>query len=177
MTLKLDGQIKATLGYPSNGFEGLRMYGLAPNQVRQSTPRYGMAESVEKRDKFGAKNGIITGTVIDKNNDNGENINQHVKGRAEDRRFHMYKEPRIEGGKVITSKRLKSKKYSTGVVFAVEEPIEQPGFVSGQPGEEYFTLSPERWDGNRVNMHGTQRERTNTGFRGKRAKKVWTKKY
>ncbi len=177
MTLKLDGQIRATLGYPANGFEGLRLYGLAPNQVRQATPRYAMAESVEKRDKFGAKNGIVAGTIIDKNNDLGENIHEHIKGKASDRRFHHYKEPRIVNGQVVTSKRLKDKSYSTGVVYPVEEPIERPGFVSGQPGEEYVTFSPERWDGNRVNMHGTQRNRTNTGFRGSKAKKVWTKKY
>ncbi len=143
--LKLDNQLRSTLGMRGPGFDSLRMFGLSGNQILQSSGQF--------------------------NPD--ADLSEHKKGKVYRNQIHKYAKPHKVDGVVHSSKRLVEKPYASGVLFPVDEPKEVEAGVTGQPGEEYVTLSPERWDGNRVNMHGTQRQRSNSGFRGKKPKKAW----
>jgi hypothetical protein len=141
--MKLDKQLIKTLGVRDAQIGDLAIYGLSGRQVLQAS---GSFEA---------------------------DLSEHQKGKVTRNQIHKYAEPRIENGVAISSKRLKEKVYSSGVFYPVEDYEPEAIGPSGQPGEEYVTLSPERWDGNRVNMSGTQTSRTNTGFRGKKPRKGW----
>lgn len=147
MALKLDKQLIKALDVRSPGFDDLRVYGLSGGQIKLSMGNFdGPAQP---------------------------NLKEHYQGRVKPVQIHKYVSPRKENGVVITSKPLKNKSYVSGVYFPVEEETVIEAGITGFPGEEYVNLSPERWDGNRVNMHGTQKSRNHGGFRGKRAKKAW----
>jgi len=145
--LKLDGQLRQALGVRSPGFDDLRMLGLTGGQIK-----------------------------LDMGNFDGPaqpNLKEHIKGRVKPVQIHKYAEPRKENGVVITSKPLKNKPYCSGVYFPVDEPSEKEAGATGQPGEVYCKLSPEIWDGKKVNMNGTQTSRNHGGFRGVKPRKGW----
>lgn len=141
--MKLDSQLIKALGARSAPIDDLRMYGLTGRQVLQSS---GSFEA---------------------------DLSEHEKGKRNRYQVKVYKKNQVQNGIAVSSRVLKVKTYSTGVYYPVDEPIEREAGKTGLPGEEYVTLSPERWDGNRVNMHGTQTSRTNNGFRGKKPRKGW----
>ncbi len=145
--MKLDKQLKKALGVRSPGFDDLRMLGLTGGQVKLAMNRF-------------------DGPVQ-------PNLREHEKGKVKPNQIHKYSEPRKENGVMIASKPLKNKPYNSGVYFPVEEETVIEAGVSGQPGEEYVNLSPEIWDGKKVNMSGTQSVRNHGGFRGVKPRKGW----
>ncbi len=150
--LKLDSQLRSALGVRSPEFDSLRMNGLTSGQIRQSSRIAGQGTSLTA----------------------GETHHQaHIKGKVKPNQVHNYVSPRKENGLVITSKPLKNKPYSSGVLFPIDETVIEAIGPSGQPGEEYQKLSPEIWDGKKVNMNGTQVSRNHGGHRGVKPRKGW----
>lgn len=153
MALKLDKQLESALGVRSPEFDKLRMLGLTGQQIRQSAKIPGQGIS-------------LTGDQA--------GHSSHIKGKVYPNQTRNYVSPRKEvSGLVITSRTLKNKSYASGVYFPCEEETVIEAGVTGQPGEEYVNLSPERWDGKKVNMNGTQTSRNHGGFRGVKPRKGW----
>jgi hypothetical protein len=150
MTLKLDGAIKSQLSARGTDWDGLGRFGLSGHAVSQDqTGQYGHYHFTDTRQFRGEIS--LSETMID------VNMSEHPKGRIVQKRYVRYATPRIENGKVVEYRTLKTKVTSSGVYFAADE-YETPVKASSLPTEELTCDIEGRWNPNhkRVDMHGTQ---------------------